>query len=69
LLSHEFFLAGFEIRLFYSNDHGKKLVFETVFCDNEINDCTLGSGFGLVVRVEELGLEIKFEVGVDFNIL
>ena len=61
LTVNKLFLGLLEVGLFNTHDHSKKLVFKTGFSDNEVDDCALGGCLGLVVGVNELGLEVKFE--------
>jgi len=44
------------------------LVFEAGFRDNEVDDCALSSSLGLVVRVDEFGLEIELELWIVVDV-
>lgn len=68
LFANEIFFSLFKIWLFNLDDHCKKLVFETGFSYNKVNDCALSSSFWLVMWVDEFGLEIQGELVGDFNI-
>ena len=61
LFAHKFFFSLLKVWLFDLDNHSKKLVFKTGLCHNKVDDCTLSSSFWLVMWVDELGLEIKFE--------
>ena len=56
---NKFFLSLLKVWFFYTHNHGKKLVFKTRFCDNEVNNCALSSSLRLVVRVDQLKFEGK----------
>jgi hypothetical protein len=69
LLVDEVFFGLLEIGLLDTDDHGEELIFETRLSDNEVNDCALGGGFGLVMRVDELGLQVQLEGGHHLDFL
>lgn len=69
LFSGERLFLCFEFWLLDTHDHSEELIFETGFSDNEVDDCALSGRLGLVVRVDELGLEVEFEGRSDFNVL
>lgn len=50
-----------ELSLFLVDDIGKKLFLESLLCDNEVNDGTLGGHLWRIVWVQHLGLEIELE--------
>lgn len=57
-----------KVRLLGLDDHSKKLVLESRLCDDEVDDGTLGSRLWLVMRVDELGLQVEFEAWGNLNI-
>lgn len=69
LLFSNLLFGLFEIGLLNSDNHCKKLIFKTSLSDNEVNDGTLGSNLGFVMRIEHLGLQVELESGGDFDIL
>mmetsp|Transcript_20735 Transcript_20735/g.31878 ORF Transcript_20735/g.31878 Transcript_20735/m.31878 type:complete len:312 (-) Transcript_20735:10389-11324(-) len=68
LLVHELFFFLLEVGLLDLDNHSQELVLKTGLSNNKVDDCALGGSLGLVVRVDELGLEVKLEGGSDLNI-
>jgi hypothetical protein len=60
---------GLELGLLDTDDHGKKLVLKTAFSDNEVNDCALSGSLGLVMGVNQLGLNVELEGSCNFDFL
>ena len=56
----------FDLEFVFLNvdDQGKKLFFETSFCDDEVDDGTLGCDLWSEVRVGEFSHEIELELRV-----
>jgi hypothetical protein len=57
----------FEFWFFNTHDTCKKLVFETFFCDEEVDDCALSSCLWFVVRIDQLCLQVKLKAMGDFD--
>ena len=68
LLLGQVLLGSLELRLLDTDDHSKKLVLKTELCHNEVDNRALGSSLRLVMRVNQLGLEVELEAvsNLDF---
>jgi hypothetical protein len=58
-----------EIGSLFLDDKGKKLIFKTCFCDSEVNQCALSLDFWRVVRIGQLSVQVKIELGVKSKFL
>jgi hypothetical protein len=58
-----------KIWLLDTDDHSKKLIFETGLCDNEVDNSTLSGSLWLVVRIDEFGLQIELESVSNLDVL
>ena len=69
LLVCELLFSSLKLRLLNTDDHSKKLVLKTAFSYNEVHDRALSGSLGLVVRVDQLSLNIKLEGFCNFHFL
>jgi len=69
LLVCELLFFSIKLRLLNTDDHSKKLVLKTTFSYNKVHDCALSSSLRLVVRVNQLSLNIKLEGFCNFHFL
>lgn len=69
LLVDKLFFSLLKIWLLDFDNHCKQLIFKTRLCNNEVDDGTLSSGLWLVVRVNQLGLQVQLERVGNLNIL
>jgi hypothetical protein len=57
----EVFFLSFKFGLLNTHNHSKELVLKTRLCNNEIHNCALSGRLWLVMRIDQLGLQVKLE--------
>ena len=63
------YLEFFQVRSFEANNFGKKLVFQSINSDGEIDERCLCLHLRFVVRIGKLGVQDQTEMRMKLNLL